>query len=65
MTRQNLDEAIGNLEFLIINHFDHDRVEQYSEQLRRFRQQLRDVEAAERYAAAVSLRLAPSRTESG
>ena len=58
MTRQNLDEAIGNLEFLIINHFDHDRIEQYSEQLRDFRQQLHDLEAAERYAAAVSLRLA-------
>jgi hypothetical protein len=51
MTRQDLEQAVCDLEYLVINHFDFRKVNEYAEQLRLYREELRALEAAERYAA--------------
>jgi flavorubredoxin len=40
MTRPDLEEAIQNLEYLVLNHFDPDKVEEYDQQLQEFRRAL-------------------------
>ncbi len=54
MTREQLQEAIANLEFLIINHSDPVKVANYFAELQELREQLRalDHNDAVRSAAA-------------
>ncbi len=40
MTRRDLEEAIANLEYLVLNHFDAGKVEEYEQQLQEFRREL-------------------------
>ncbi len=47
MTRQALEEAICHLEYLILNHFDPGKIEDYTEQLRRYGEELRMLETTE------------------
>ena len=51
MTRRNLEQAICDLEYLVINHFDARKVNEYAEQLRQYRGELRALKAAEHFAA--------------
>ena len=44
MTRRDLQEAIENLEYLVLNHFDPEKVEDYYQQLWAFRRELAAVE---------------------
>ncbi len=44
MTRQDLEEAILNLEYLVLNHFDPAKVEDYYQQLQAFRRELAALE---------------------
>ncbi len=50
MTRQALEEAICHLEYLILNHFDPGRIEHYTEELNRYREELRVLEITEQCA---------------
>jgi len=51
MTRQNLEQAICDLEYLVINHFDNSKVDEYAQDLRHYSEELRALDAAERYTA--------------
>jgi hypothetical protein len=59
MTHHDLEQAICDLQYLILNRFDPDKVEQYSERLQQLRNQLRALQseaAAAATAANVPLR---------
>ncbi len=47
MTRQALEEAICHLEYLILNHFDPGKIDDYTEELRRYREELRMLQITE------------------
>jgi len=51
MTRQNLEQAICDLEYLVLNHFDNRKVDEYAQDLRHYWEELRALDAAERYTA--------------
>ncbi len=40
MTRRDLEEAIVNLEYLVLHYFDPNKVEEYEQQLQEFRREL-------------------------
>jgi hypothetical protein len=44
MTRPDLEEAVGHLEYLIVNHFDPVKTEEYSQQLQTIRRELAEME---------------------
>ena len=54
MRRRNLEQAICDLEYLVINHFDARKVHEYAKQLRQYRRELRALEAAEHFAAQIT-----------
>lgn len=47
MTRHDLEQAICDLQYLIVNRFDPDRIEQYGERLHQLRCQLRALQQSE------------------
>ena len=47
MTRHDLEQAICDLQYLILNRFDPDRIEQYAERLHQLRCQLRALQQSE------------------
>jgi hypothetical protein len=60
MTRRDLEEAIVNLQYLILNRFNPAKVEEYAQQLRAFREELRTLEKKQYSLTSVPLRF-PSR----
>ncbi len=57
MTRAELQEAIADLEYLIRHRFDPDKVEEYAQQLQKFREELRAHEEKEIAALFAPLRV--------
>jgi hypothetical protein len=47
MTRPDLEEAIGNLEYLVLNHFDPAKVHEYDQELKMFRRELAALETGQ------------------
>ncbi len=60
MTRRDLQEAISNLEYLVLNHFDPDKVEEYYRELQAFQRELQALDQRELFLTSASLRF-PSR----
>jgi hypothetical protein len=64
MTRHDLEQAICDLQYLILNHFDPDRIEHYSERLQQLRSQLRALQQSQASAAAAAASVPRSRKAS-
>jgi hypothetical protein len=41
MTRRDLEEVITNLEYLLLHHFDENKIAEYERELQVYRQELR------------------------
>ena len=57
MTRPDLEEAIGNLEYLVLNHFDLAKVQEYYQELQMFRRELAVLETGRVSLASGPLRV--------
>ena len=54
MTHHDLEQAICDLQFLILNRFDPDKIEQYAERLQQLRNHLRALQTEAAAAAPVA-----------
>ena len=60
MTRTDLEEAIGNLEYLVLNYYDPVKAKEYCEQLEELRRELLVLDRTYFYVTATPLHF-PSR----
>ncbi len=56
MTRQDLQEAVENLEYLVLNHFDPEKIEDYYQQLQAFRRELDALEERDVFLSSAPYR---------
>ena len=64
MTTHDLEQAICDLQYLILNRFDPDRIEQYAERLQQLRNQLRALQQSQTSAAGAAADVPRSRKAS-
>jgi hypothetical protein len=53
VSRRDLEEAITNLEYLVVNHYDPEKVEDYEQQLLEFRRELFVIDRFEELSSGV------------